>query len=60
MSHGRVFLAVVLLFGWAAAASAQSGLGGLRGVVTDNAGRRAARSDASSPPRPRCSVRRPP
>ena len=43
MSHGRVFLAVVLLLGWTAAASAQTGLGGLRGVIVDDAGRRAAR-----------------
>ena len=38
MSHGRVFLAVVLLLGWTVAASAQSGLGGLRGAVVDPQG----------------------
>ena len=38
MSHGRVFLAVVLLSGWSAAASAQTGLGGLRGVIVDAQG----------------------
>ena len=40
MRKGRLFIAVVLLMGWATAASAQSGLGGLRGfVVTPRAGR---------------------
>jgi hypothetical protein len=38
MRKGRLFIAVVLLFGWATAASAQTGLGGLRGVVVDAQG----------------------
>ena len=58
MSHGRVFLAVVLLLGWAAAASAQSGLGGLRGVVVDAQGG-ALPGVTVTATRPRCSGRRP-
>ncbi|MEZ5292272.1 MAG: carboxypeptidase regulatory-like domain-containing protein [Vicinamibacterales bacterium] len=38
MKKGRLVVAAVLLLGWAAAASAQQGLGGLRGVVTDAQG----------------------
>jgi Carboxypeptidase regulatory-like domain len=38
MSKVRSIVAAVLLVGWATAASAQQGLGGLRGVITDDQG----------------------
>jgi len=38
MTKGRLLIAVVLLFWAAAVGSAQTGLGGLRGVIVDDQG----------------------